>query len=131
MGYNFSKSVSLIAQWVIECANKIEETLNLELDIEDSFEMASIIMKYIENNKNIIIRDLENSFGIEDITKENLVNIVCRWMDYHNSDESYITETSNGKKFINGGYQTDLRSFINNIIKLNISYSEAVSKAKE
>lgn len=71
------------------------------------------------------------SFSMEDITKENLINIVCRWMDYHNSDESYITETSNGRKFINGRYQTDLRSFINDIIKSNISYSETISKAKE
>ena len=69
--------------------------------------------------------------SMEYITKENLINIVCRWMDYHNSDESYITETSNGRKFINGRYQTDLRSFINDIIKSNISYSEAISKVKE
>ena len=69
--------------------------------------------------------------SMEYITKENLINIVCRWMDYHNSGESYITETSNGRKFINGCYQTDLRAFINDIINSNISYSEAVSKARE
>ena len=68
---------------------------------------------------------------MEYITKENLINIVCRWMDYHNSDESYITETSNGRKFIIGRYQTDLRAFINDIINSNISYSEAVSKARQ
>ena len=69
--------------------------------------------------------------SMEYITKENLINIVCRWMDYHNSDESYITETLNGRKFINGRYQTDLRAFINDIINSNISYSEAVSKVRE
>ena len=53
---------------------------------------------------------------MECITKENLINVVCKWMDYHNSDESYITETSNGRKYINGSYQTDLRSFINNVV---------------
>ena len=68
---------------------------------------------------------------MESITKENLINVVCKWMDYHNSDESYITETLNGRKFINGRYQTDLRSFINNVINSNISYSDAISKAKE
>lgn len=68
---------------------------------------------------------------MESITKENLINVVCKWMDYHNSDESYITETSNGRNFINGRYQTDLRSFINNVINSNISYSDAISKAKE
>ena len=66
---------------------------------------------------------------MEYITKENLINIVCRWMDYHNSDESYITETLNGRKFINGRYQTDLREFINYILKSGIDYSEAISKA--
>lgn len=75
--------------------------------------------------------DIKNSFNIEDITKENLINIVCRWMDYHNSDESYITETSNGRKFINGRYQTNLRSFINDVINSNTSYWDAISKAKE
>ena len=69
--------------------------------------------------------------SMEYITKENLINIVCRWMDYHNSDESYIIETSNGRKFINGRYQTDLRSFINDVVKSNITYSEAISKVKE
>lgn len=49
---------------------------------------------------------------MECITKENLINVVCKWMDYHNSDESYITETSNGRKYINGDYQTDLRSHL-------------------
>lgn len=131
MDYNFSKSTPLIPQWIIECTNKIEETLNLELDIEDSFEMASIIMKYIENNKNIIIKDIENSLDMKNITKENLINIVCRWMDYHNSDESYISETISNRKFINGRYQTDLRSFINDVVKSNITYSEAISKVKE
>ena len=68
---------------------------------------------------------------MESITKENLINIVCKWMDYHNSDESYITETSNGRKYINGRYQTNLRSFINDVTKSDITYSEAISKAKE
>ena len=53
---------------------------------------------------------------MKSLTKENLINVVCKWMDYHNSDESYITETSNGRKYINGSYQTDLRSFINNVV---------------
>ena len=69
--------------------------------------------------------------SMEYTTKENLINIVCRWMDYHNSDESYISETISNRKYINGRYQTDLRSFINDIIKSNITYSEAVSKARE
>lgn len=68
---------------------------------------------------------------METITKENLINIVCKWMDYHNSDESYIAETSNGRKFINGRYQTDLREFINYVIKSDIGYFDAISKAKE
>ena len=68
---------------------------------------------------------------MECIKKEKLINVVCKWMDYHNSDESYITETSNGRKYINGGYQTDLRSFINNVINSNTSYWNAISKAKE
>ena len=68
---------------------------------------------------------------MKSLTKENLINVVCKWMDYHNSDESYITETSNGRKYINGGYQTDLRSFINNVINSNTSYWNAISKAKE
>ena len=68
---------------------------------------------------------------MECITKENLINVVCKWMDYHNSDESYITETSNGRKYINGSYQTDLRSFINNVVNSNTSYWDAISKAKE
>ena len=68
---------------------------------------------------------------MECITKEKLINVVCKWMDYHNSDESYITETSNGRKYINGSYQTDLRSFINNVVNSNISYWDAISKAKE
>lgn len=68
---------------------------------------------------------------MEEITKENLINVVCKWMDYHNSDESYISGTLNGRKFINGRYQTDLREFINYVLKSNISYIEAISKAKE
>lgn len=66
---------------------------------------------------------------MEAITKENLINIVCRWMDYHNSNEYYITEALNGRKFINRRYQTDLREFINYILKSGIDYSEAISKA--
>ena len=72
-----------------------------------------------------------NEIIMECITKEKLINVVCKWMDYHNSDESYITETSNGRKYINGSYQTDLRSFINNVVNSNTSYWDAISKAKE
>lgn len=68
---------------------------------------------------------------MEEITKENLINIVCKWMDYHNTNDYYITEALNGRKFINGRYQTDLREFINYVIKSDISYFDAISKAKE
>lgn len=67
---------------------------------------------------------------MNEITKENLIDIVCQWMNTHNSDESYISETSKGKKYINGSYQTDLRYFIGNVLLSNIPYWDAIHLAK-
>lgn len=67
---------------------------------------------------------------MNEITKENLIDIVCQWMNTHNSDELYISETSKGKKYINGRYQTDLRSFIRDVLLSNIPYWDAIYLAK-
>lgn len=67
-------------------------------------------------------------FG-DGITKNNLIDIVCKWMDTHNKDEKYIESTLSGKKYICGRYQTDLRKFIGTII--NDDYWTAIDKAME
>ena len=51
MDLEFKKYIDPMPHWIVECTNEIEETLKLKLDIEDSFEMASIILNYVEKNK--------------------------------------------------------------------------------
>lgn len=51
MNLEFKEYIDPMPHWIVECTNEIEETLKLKLDIEDSFEMASIILNYVEKNK--------------------------------------------------------------------------------
>ena len=58
----------------------------------------------------------------KELSAEQLISIVCKWLDYHHSN--YI----NGN-IVSGTCQTDLRAFLNKV--KNIDYYEALNLAKQ
>lgn len=91
----------------------------------DWYELFAKINEIVLKNEQAMSIDEEN------VTKDNLINIVCKWMDFHNGNNTYITKKSNGETFINGSYQTNLRHFINEVISSGIPYWDAIEKAKD
>lgn len=51
MDIKLKDSAKGIPYWIVECTNEIEKTLKLELDIDESFLMASIISEHVQKNK--------------------------------------------------------------------------------
>lgn len=58
----------------------------------------------------------------KELSAEQLISVVCKWLDYHHS--KYI----NGN-IVSGTCQTDLRAFLNKV--KNIDYYEALNLAKQ
>lgn len=50
MDIKLKDSAEGIPYWIVECTNEIEKTLKLELDIDESFLMASIISEHVQKN---------------------------------------------------------------------------------
>ena len=63
------------------------------------------------------------------MSKDELIDITCHWMNRHNADKHYIQHTITDKWFICGGYQTDLRAFLNEV--KDMDYWDAVDKLKQ
>ena len=61
------------------------------------------------------------------ITKYNIIDIVNKWLDHHQSE--HIITTSDNKTFVAGTCQTELRFFINNCLKQNLDYYDAIELA--
>ena len=47
------------------------------------------------------------------MTKDELINITCKWLDYFHSN--YIKTKVDGTHFVAGSCQTDLRAFLNSV----------------
>lgn len=47
------------------------------------------------------------------MTKNELINITCKWLDYFHSN--YIKTQVDGTHFVAGSCQTDLRAFLNSV----------------
>ena len=61
-----------------------------------------------------------------ELSAEQLINVACKWLDYHHSD--YIVHLEYGA-LVSGKCQTDLRAFLNKV--KNLDYYEALNLAKE
>ena len=59
----------------------------------------------------------------KELSTEQLINIACKWLDYHHSN--YIEHFA----IVSGACQTDLRAFLNKV--KNIDYYEALKLAKQ
>ena len=62
----------------------------------------------------------------KELSAEQLINVACKWLDYHHSD--YIVHFEYGS-IVAGACQTDLRAFLNKV--KNIDYYEALNLAKQ
>ena len=62
----------------------------------------------------------------KELSNEQLINIACKWLDYHHSN--YIVHLEYGS-IVAGACQTDLRAFLNKV--KNIDYYEALKLAKQ
>ena len=62
----------------------------------------------------------------KELSAEQLINVACKWLDYHHSD--YIVHFEYGSIVV-GACQTDLRAFLNKV--KNIDYYEALKLAKQ
>lgn len=62
----------------------------------------------------------------KELSTEQLINVACKWLDYHHSD--YIVHFEYGS-IVAGACQTDLRAFLNKV--KNIDYYEALNLAKQ
>ena len=62
----------------------------------------------------------------KELSTEQLINVACKWLDYHHSD--YIVHFEYGS-IVAGACQTDLRAFLNKV--KNIDYNEALNLAKQ
>ena len=62
----------------------------------------------------------------KELSAEQLINVACKWLDYHHSD--YIIHFEYGA-IVAGACQTDLRAFLNKV--KNIDYYEASKLAKQ
>lgn len=62
----------------------------------------------------------------KELSVEQLINVACKWLDYHHSD--YIVHLEYGA-LVAGKCQTDLRAFLNKV--KNLDYYEALNLAKE
>ena len=60
------------------------------------------------------------------LSVEQLINVACKWLDYHHSD--YIVHFEYGA-LVSGACQTDLRAFLNKV--KNLDYYEALNLAKK
>ena len=63
---------------------------------------------------------------IKELSTEQLINVACKWLDYHHSD--YIVHFEYGS-IVAGACQTDLRAFLNKV--KNLDYYEALNLAKQ
>lgn len=62
----------------------------------------------------------------KELSAEQLINVACKWLDYHHSD--YIVHFEYGA-LVSGACQTDLRAFLNKV--KNIDYFDALNSAKQ
>ena len=62
----------------------------------------------------------------KELSAEQLINVACKWLDYHHSD--YIVHFEYGS-IVAGACQTDLRAFLNKV--KNLDYYEALNLAKQ
>ena len=62
----------------------------------------------------------------KELSIEQLINIVCKWLNYHQSN--YIVHFEY-KDIVSGACQTDLRAFLNKV--KNLDYVEALNLAKQ
>lgn len=62
----------------------------------------------------------------KELSAEQLINVACKWLDYHHSD--YIVHFEYGS-IVAGACQTDLRAFLNKV--KNLDYYEALNIAKQ
>ena len=62
----------------------------------------------------------------KELSPEQLINVACKWLDYHHSD--YIVHFEDGA-IVAGACQTDLRAFLNKV--KNIDYFDALNLAKQ
>lgn len=62
----------------------------------------------------------------KELSIEQLINVACKWLDYHHSD--YIVHFEYGA-IVAGACQTDLRAFLNKV--KNIDYFDALNLAKQ
>lgn len=60
------------------------------------------------------------------LSAEQLINVACKWLDYHHSD--YIVHLEYGA-LVSGACQTDLRAFLDKA--KNLDYYEALNLAKQ
>lgn len=62
----------------------------------------------------------------KELSAEQLINVACKWLDYHHSD--YIVHFEYGS-IVAGACQTDLRAFLNKV--KNLDYFDALNLAKQ
>lgn len=60
------------------------------------------------------------------MTKEQLIDIACRWLDHHQSKN--IVYRSDGTAYVAGCCQTDLRFFLNSV--KDMDYYDALDMCK-
>ena len=68
----------------------------------------------------------DNLVENKELSAEQLIDVACKWLDYHHSD--YIVHFEYGS-IVAGACQTDLRAFLNKV--KNIDYNEALNLAKQ
>lgn len=49
------------------------------------------------------------------MSKDELINITCYFLNNNNANQRYIQTSTDGRRFICGAYQTDLRHFLNQV----------------
>ena len=67
--------------------------------------------------------ELDKLVESKELSTEQLINVACKWLDYHHSN--YIEHFA----IVSGACQTDLRAFLNKV--KNIDYYEALKLAKQ